>query len=201
MRSGLIAVMALCGAVSSAPSPVWARGEGVPNLDYASTCRATPLVASDREQQLKSCLNDEKRAKDELPQQWARSKAEWRESCLRQTTLGGLASYVELITCLEMHDPNPPSLNRPGVPGKPGDAGKPGAAGVNGAAGINAGPQGLGVGAPGGGGAASLSGVGAPKDAPRDAPKDASSAATSSGQGAMSGDITAGTAGRKAQPR
>ncbi len=94
------------------------RGEyagGIPQLDYVSTCKATPPVAMDQQQTLNSCLNDEKQAKADLPKQWERSKQEWRSSCLRQTTLGGLASYVELITCLEMHDPNPPSLNRPSM--------------------------------------------------------------------------------------
>lgn len=110
------------GLVLASGATAWADREvgAIPNLDYASTCRETPPVAMDRKQQLQSCLNDEKQAKADLPAQWKRSKPQWRESCLRQTTLGGLASYVELLTCLEMHDPNPPSLNRPaaqsGVP-------------------------------------------------------------------------------------
>jgi hypothetical protein len=112
-RFGLAVVVT---AVAATPAAARDRNAGgIPELDYVSTCKATPPVAMDREAQLKSCLNDEKQAKADLPKQWQRSKAEWRSSCLRQTTLGGLASYVELITCLEMHDPNPPSLNRPGV--------------------------------------------------------------------------------------
>ena len=98
---------------------------GIPDFDYAKTCRETPPVAMDRKQQLESCLNDEKQAKADLPTQWQRTNAEWRNSCVRQTTLGGLASYVELLTCLEMHDPNPPSINRQGVTAPPPPTGKP----------------------------------------------------------------------------
>ncbi len=111
-RLGLaLGLVVACGSTALADREVGA----IPNLDYASTCRETPPVAMDRKQQLESCLNDEKQAKADLPAQWKRSKPQWRESCLRQTTLGGLASYVELLTCLEMHDPNPPSLTRPGT--------------------------------------------------------------------------------------
>lgn len=107
---------ALLGAVCVAPA--LARGDAIPELDYTSTCRATPPVAMDQKATFTSCLNSEKQAKKDLPAQWSRSKAEWRASCVKQTTLGGLSSYVELLTCLEMHDPNPPSLNRPGVGSK-----------------------------------------------------------------------------------
>ena len=116
-RWTLVSLLAF-GAASLAPvalAPALALDRAIPNLDYTSTCRATPPVAMDQKQTFDSCINDEKQAKKDLPAEWGRSKAEWRESCVRQTTLGGLASYVELITCLEMHDPNPPSLNRPGV--------------------------------------------------------------------------------------
>ena len=108
--AGLALVLVLAGGTAALADR--GRAGGIPQLDYAKTCRETPPVAMDRKQQLQSCLNDEKQAKLDLPAQWQRSKAEWRSSCLRQTTLGGLASYVELLTCLEMHDPNPPSLNR-----------------------------------------------------------------------------------------
>ena len=117
MRVITLLTIAAFGVASSEAA---ARGRqdnaaGIPNLDYTSTCKSTPPVAMDQQQTLNSCLNDEKQAKSDLPKQWERSKPEWRSSCLRQTTLGGLASYVELITCLEMHDPNPPSLNRPSL--------------------------------------------------------------------------------------
>ena len=111
-RVGFILVCCIVAVpVGAAPR----NSGGIPELDYGSTCRETPPVAMDRQQTLTSCLNDEKQAKADLPKQWSRSKQEWKSSCLRQTTLGGLPSYVELITCLEMHDPNPPSLNRPGM--------------------------------------------------------------------------------------
>jgi hypothetical protein len=103
-------LISLAGAL-----PAWALDRAVPNLDYVSTCKATPPVAMDQKQTYESCINDEKQAKKDLPAQWNRSKAEWRQSCLTETTLGGLASYVELLTCLEMHDPNPPSLQRSGA--------------------------------------------------------------------------------------
>ena len=117
MRVLVLLAIAALGAASSGAAARERRENagGIPTLDYLSTCKSTPPVAMDQQQTLNSCLNDEKQAKSDLPKQWERSKSEWRSSCLRQTTLGGLASYVELITCLEMHDPNPPSLNRPAL--------------------------------------------------------------------------------------
>ena len=111
-RLGLVLALVIAGGTAAVAD----RGrDGIPEIDFARTCRETPPVAMDRKQQQESCLSDERQAKTDLPAQWRRSKAEWRSSCVRQTTLGGLASYVELLTCLEMHDPNPPSINRPGT--------------------------------------------------------------------------------------
>ena len=116
MRGLVLTVVAFACGLGIADAKARREGSsGIPELNYTATCKATPPVAMDQQQTLNSCLNDEKQAKTDLPKQWARSKQEWRSSCLRQTTLGGLASYVELITCLEMHDPNPPSLNRPSM--------------------------------------------------------------------------------------
>ena len=41
-------------------------------------------------------------ARDKLAQDWGRYSAGQRAHCVRLSTLGGLPSYVELLTCLEL---------------------------------------------------------------------------------------------------
>jgi hypothetical protein len=74
----------------------------VPRLDVAGACRsaaaADPGVTYDADR----CLKSENDARDQLKAQWANFPAEDRSLCTQTATMGGTASYVELITCLEM---------------------------------------------------------------------------------------------------
>lgn len=73
----------------------------VPTLDVSQTCQAIPgdrtfAIDTDR------CLKSEKEARDQLTREWATFPAADRTLCTQTATMGGTASYVELITCLEM---------------------------------------------------------------------------------------------------
>jgi hypothetical protein len=48
------------------------------------------------------CLDKEKQARDELGRQWASFPGADRGRCVESTAAGGIPSYVELLTCLEM---------------------------------------------------------------------------------------------------
>jgi hypothetical protein len=78
--------------------------DGVPKFDIARSCKldiaATTGLTVD--QPLKSCMNDEQRAKRQLAGQWLRFPAPSRESCVSQESIGGTPSYVSLQTCLQM---------------------------------------------------------------------------------------------------
>ena len=84
-----------------AASATLAFSQSVPKLDYRTTCKATPATGMSRQDTIKSCMNDEQRAQRALPQVWSKSSRQSRANCLAETTLGGLPSYVELLTCLQ----------------------------------------------------------------------------------------------------
>jgi hypothetical protein len=70
----------------------------VPTFDTVKECRleAGSVVDFDR------CSRDEAVALRQLKQAWTRFTGTERTTCVGETTIGGFASYVELLTCLEM---------------------------------------------------------------------------------------------------
>ena len=84
----------LSGACRAAPEP--------PAFDYAQTCQATPAVGMTRAETFSACMTDEHSAREALPAIWRVAKPHQRRACSLLTKMGGLPSYVELVTCLEM---------------------------------------------------------------------------------------------------
>src|SRR5712691_7202368 len=54
------------------------------------------------DQSIKSCINDEQKARRQLASQWSKFPAPSRASCTGQESTGGTPSYVSLLTCLQM---------------------------------------------------------------------------------------------------
>ena len=83
---------------------VVAVADGVPKFDIVRSCKldvaATAGLSVD--QSLKSCINDEQKARQELAGQWSKFPAASRASCTSQESIGGTPSYVSLQTCLQM---------------------------------------------------------------------------------------------------
>ena len=83
---------------------VVAVADGVPKFDIARSCKldvaATTGLSVD--QSMKSCVNDEQKAKRQLASQWSKFPAPGRASCISQESIGGTPSYVSLLTCLQM---------------------------------------------------------------------------------------------------
>jgi hypothetical protein len=83
---------------------VFAVADGVPEFDISRTCKldldATAGLADD--QSLKSCVDDEQKAKQQLASHWSTFSAPNRATCASQESIGGTPSYVSLQTCLEM---------------------------------------------------------------------------------------------------
>ncbi len=78
-----------------------AQASDVPTLNVRPTC--TPIgndlgFPINTEQ----CLKSEQAARDELKKQWTSFPAADRSLCTQTASMGGMASYVALITCLEM---------------------------------------------------------------------------------------------------
>jgi hypothetical protein len=76
----------------------------VPSLNVQATCRATPAVNLDQQATYDNCMRSENAARDKLNKTWAKMRVDWRSTCLKTTTLGGIPSYVELLTCVEMRE-------------------------------------------------------------------------------------------------
>jgi hypothetical protein len=95
-RTAAVAGLAACLA-----APAFAAEPKVPNLDVTTTCR--PLDKSDLMQLDENrCRQIEKDTRDQLARQWADFPAADRSQCIATANMGGTASYVVLITCLEM---------------------------------------------------------------------------------------------------
>src|SRR4051812_13058388 len=73
----------------------------VPTLDARTSCQGASR-GGNQDQDTKNCMQEEQGARDELVKQWGTFTAGDRTSCTQMATLGGLPSYVELLTCLEM---------------------------------------------------------------------------------------------------
>jgi hypothetical protein len=83
---------------------VVAIADTVPKFDIARSCKldvaATAGLTVD--QSLKSCMNDEQKAKQQLASAWSTFPASSRTSCTSQASIGGTPSYVSLQTCLQL---------------------------------------------------------------------------------------------------
>ncbi|MBV8839562.1 MAG: hypothetical protein JO000_23760 [Alphaproteobacteria bacterium] len=93
-------ILAIAAAAAFATTAARAADPQVPKLDVTPTCR--PLAKSDMPIDEKRCRQTESDARDQLKRDWAKYTAAERTQCTATATMGGTASYVELITCLEM---------------------------------------------------------------------------------------------------
>ena len=84
-------------------APAFAAPEtDVPRLNVGPTCR--PIDPADKTIQIDTerCLKSESDAREQLVRQWTDFPAADRSLCTQTATLTSMASYVDLITCLEM---------------------------------------------------------------------------------------------------
>jgi hypothetical protein len=78
-------------------SPI-AVSDSVPQFDIVRECR----LEDGETATLDRCSQDETAALSELKTQWEKFSSVDRKTCMATTTVGGFASYVDLLTCLEM---------------------------------------------------------------------------------------------------
>lgn len=89
-----------------------AAADRVPVLNVEPSCRGAAQLASPKSggpmpsaaDSRDTCLAKERDARDQLIRQWSEFSRAHRTSCLRSTSAGGIPSYVELLTCLEIAD-------------------------------------------------------------------------------------------------
>ena len=83
---------------------VVAVADQVPKFDIARSCKLDVAANAGLtvDQSIKSCINDEQKARRQLASQWSKFPAPGRASCIGQESIGGTPSYVSLLTCLQM---------------------------------------------------------------------------------------------------
>jgi hypothetical protein len=72
--------------------------DSLPKFDMVRECRSEGGSPG----MLEKCVEDEPVAHDQLQPLWIQSSAADKASCVRETSIDGTPSYVELLTCLEM---------------------------------------------------------------------------------------------------
>lgn len=95
-------IQILSVAILTLGAPAAAFGEDVPTLNVAATCRDIPAEATAVKRDATACLQSENEARGTLVKDWAGYPAADRSLCTQTATMGGTASYVELLTCLEL---------------------------------------------------------------------------------------------------
>jgi hypothetical protein len=80
-----------------------AAGADIPTLNVERMCRESAKADPTTNFDPKRCLDSENNAREELAARWTSFPASDRQQCTQLATLGGTASYVALITCLEMN--------------------------------------------------------------------------------------------------
>jgi len=110
-------------AILAAFSPV-AVSDAVPKFDIVRECRFEGGSTAD----IDRCSDGESAALRQLETEWAQFVGVDRRLCMATATIAGVASYVELLTCLEMArdlaraDDSPRGSTKPRLmqPGRPG---------------------------------------------------------------------------------
>ena len=78
------------------------RGGGPPTLQVGQSCEAAGRGSVVLGRDKKACLADETTAQDTLKQNWSKYAAADKTQCIGMERTGGPASYVELLSCLEI---------------------------------------------------------------------------------------------------
>ena len=79
-----------------------ALADGPPKLDVLPSCNAAARGAVSAGRDKEACLSDERTAENSLTQNWSKFNAADKIQCIGNVKTGGPASYVELLSCLEI---------------------------------------------------------------------------------------------------
>ncbi|MGE3149627.1 MAG: hypothetical protein AB7K04_11235 [Pseudorhodoplanes sp.] len=75
--------------------------DGVPDFDTRPSCTGAAR-ASVTNRDMEGCMRQEREAREQLVRSWSQFAPADRTSCQDSTSLGGIPSYVEFLTCLEI---------------------------------------------------------------------------------------------------
>ena len=72
--------------------------DAMPKLDIARECQFEGGIRPTQER----CVADETQARNQLQTEWKQFGPDAKKQCNEESTTDNIASYVELLTCLEM---------------------------------------------------------------------------------------------------
>jgi hypothetical protein len=90
------------GEASSRAQIPGGRGGSPPTLQVGPSCEAAGREAMVLGRNKEACLADETAAQDTLKQNWSKYAATDKTECVGMVKTGGPASYVELLSCVEI---------------------------------------------------------------------------------------------------
>jgi hypothetical protein len=108
MLKTLIVLAAAAAACPAATRPAFAASGGVHRIDVTAACHGAADGLQDKaadKAQVQSCVAAEMRIRKDLGDNWSRYSAASRTQCSTELSHAYHASYVELISCLEMANP------------------------------------------------------------------------------------------------
>ena len=93
----LIAVLSFCPVLGSG-----AAAQQLPRFDIEASCRTAQALTAEDRNPVQGCLRDEADAERQLQAIWGSAPSGQRETCAKETQVGGSPSYVDVLTCLQM---------------------------------------------------------------------------------------------------
>ena len=100
--SCVVAALCFVGVGAYGAQIARVRAGGAPTLQVGPSCEAAARGAIVLGRNKEACLADETTAQDTLKQNWSKYVASDKSDCLGMVTTGGPASYVELLSCVEI---------------------------------------------------------------------------------------------------
>jgi hypothetical protein len=102
----MIVLFAVVAMNAAAISTVAARSDRYPVLDVAPLCRGLTSSSSLLEGldagSFDNCMKGQQDDRQDMIKQWSTFSAEDKRHCIAGATMGGVASYTDLVSCLEM---------------------------------------------------------------------------------------------------
>jgi hypothetical protein len=93
----LIAALSFCPVLGSG-----AVAQQLPRFDIEASCRTAQALTAEDRNPVQGCLRDEADAERQLQAIWSGAPSGPRETCAKETQVGGSPSYVDVLTCLQM---------------------------------------------------------------------------------------------------
>ena len=84
-------------------SHLLAVADSVPVFDVKKICQAPVIAAVFAGRNENTCIQSEEAAREQLKKSWGEFSAKDKVGCVATAKIGGLPSYADLLTCLEMN--------------------------------------------------------------------------------------------------